>query len=124
MLTSLKKMSNNTSPGNDGFTVEFFKFFWKDIGFFLVNSINYAYNTGELSVTQKQGVITCIPKGNKDKLYLKNWRPISLLNVAYKIASASIAFRIKNNLTYIINDDQTGFIPGRLMASYTRILYD
>jgi hypothetical protein len=84
MLNYLKRMSNNTSPGNDGFTVEFFKFFWKDIGVFLVRSINYAYAKGKLSVTQKQGVITCIPKGNKDKFYLKNWRPISLLNVAYK----------------------------------------
>lgn len=86
--------------------------------------MNFAYSVGELSITQKQGVITCIPKGDKDKLYLKNWRPISLLNVAYKIASSSIAFRIKNNLTHIINDDQTGFIPGRLMASNIRLLYD
>ena len=95
MLSSLKRMSNNTSPGNDGFTVEFFKFFWNDLGWFLVRSINYAYDNGELSITQKQGVITCIPKGNKDKSYLKNWRPISLLNVTYKIASSSIAYRIK-----------------------------
>ena len=124
MLGSLKKMSNNTSPGNDGFTVEFFKFFWKDLGVFLVRSINYAYANGELSVTQKQGVITCIPKGNKDKAFLKNWRPISLLNVSYKIASATIASRIKSLLNNIINEDQTGFLPGRLMASNIRLLYD
>lgn len=43
-------------------------------------------------------VITCIPKGNKDKTLLKNWRPISLLNVSYKIASSAIASRIKQNL--------------------------
>ena len=79
---------------------------------------------GELSVTQKQGVITCIPKGNKDKAFLKNWRPISLLNVAYKMASASIAFRLKNVLTTIFNEDQTGFLPGRLMANNIRLLYD
>ena len=72
---------------------------------------------GELSVTQKQGVITCIPKGDKDRAFLKNWRPISLLNVAYKIASASIAFFIKNILGNIINEDQTGFLPGRQTAT-------
>ena len=77
-----------------------------------------------MSVSQKQGVITCIPKGNKDKSYLKNWRPISLLNVSYKIASSSIAFRIKNILGKIINDDQTGFLPGRLMATNIRLVYD
>lgn len=67
VLTSLKKMSNNTSPGFDGFTVEFHKFFWRDIGHFIVNAINLSYDIGELSISQKQGVITCIPKGNKDK---------------------------------------------------------
>ena len=124
LLDSLKRMSNNTSPGNDGFTVEFFKFFWNDIGMFLARSFNYSYSIGELSITQKQGVITCIPKGNKDKSLLKNWRPISLLNVAYKIASSSIAFRIKQILGNLINEDQTGFLPGRLMATHIRYLYD
>lgn len=124
MLNSLKRMSNNTSPGNDGFTVEFYKFFWSDVGIFLVRSINNSYTTGELSITQKQGVITCIPKGDKDKALLKNWRPISLLNMSYKIASSSIAFRIKNILGNIINEDQTGFLPGRLMATNIRQLYD
>lgn len=67
MLNSFKRMSNNTSPGNDGFTVEFYIFFWKDIGFLLVKSVNYAYRIGNLSVTQRQGVITYIPKGIKIK---------------------------------------------------------
>ena len=71
MLNSLKRMSNNISPGNDGFTVELFRFFWNDIGMFLFRSMNYAHSIGELSVTQKQGVITCIPKGNKDKSLLQ-----------------------------------------------------
>jgi len=84
-------MRNNSAPGNSGFTVSFYKFFWTDIGHFIVRLLNYAFESGELSVTQKQGVITCIPKGNKDKLLLKNWRSISLLNVSYKMASAAIA---------------------------------
>lgn len=124
ILSSLKRMSNNKSPGNDGFTVEFFKFFWIDIGIFLVKSINYSYIVGEMSITQKQGVITCIPKGNKDKSILKNWRPISLLNVAYKLASSTIAYRIKTKLGLVIHEDQTGFLPGRLMSTNIRLLYD
>ena len=97
-LNSLKNMKNDKSPGSDGFTTEFFKFFWKDIGFFIVSSVNFGFEKGELSVTQKEGIITCIPKGNKDKQYLKNWRPISLLNVTYKIVSSCIANRIKKNI--------------------------
>ena len=123
-LDSLKRMKDNKSPGLSGFTVEFFKFFWIDIGVFLVRSLNYGLKKGELSVSQKQGVITCIPKGNKDKCYLKNWRPISLLNVSYKIASASIANRLKGHLSTLINEDQTGFISNRYIGENTRLIYD
>ena len=86
-------MKNNKSPGLDGFTVEFLKFFWIDIGQFILRSINYGYRTGSLSITQRQGILTCIPKPNKSRTTLKNWRPISLLNVIYKRASAVIARR-------------------------------
>ena len=68
---ALKNMKNDNSPGLDGFTVEFFKFFWIDIGCFILKSLNYGYCTGSLSITQKQGVITCIPKPNKSRFNLK-----------------------------------------------------
>ena len=117
-------MKNEKSPGISGFAAEFFKVFWKDIGQFVLRSLNYGYMKGELSISQKQGVITCIPKENKPKLYLKNWRPITLLDTVYKIASGSIANRIKPNLDSLIDKDQTGFIQGRYMGENTRLLYD
>ena len=43
---TLKNMKNNRSPGSSGFTCEFFKCFWKQLGSFVVRSINYAYFTG------------------------------------------------------------------------------
>ena len=63
----LKIQKHNKSPGSDGFTYEFYIFFWKDIGMYLLRSINEDFKKGELSVTQKQGIITCIPKGDKQK---------------------------------------------------------
>ena len=48
-----------------------YKFFWKDIGHFVLRSLNYGFLTNELSVTQKQWIITCIPKGDKDKKILE-----------------------------------------------------
>ena len=121
---ALRAMKNDKSPGTDGMTVNFFKFFWTDIGYFVVRSINEGFMRGEMSVTQKEGVIICLPKEGKPREYLENWRPISLLNVAYKIGSSCIANRIKAVLPKLINEDQTGFIPGRYIGDNIRILYD
>ena len=58
LAEALKNMKNSKTPGNDGFTAEFFKFFWIDLKNFILNSLNYGYKTGSLSITQKQGIIT------------------------------------------------------------------
>ena len=63
----LKMMKNGKSPGSDGFTTEFYKFFWKDIGSLVCHSINFAHNSGRLSDFQRQGLITCIPKDGRDR---------------------------------------------------------
>ena len=120
----LKNMKNNKTPGSDGFSTEFFKFFWKDLKIFVVNSLNYSTEIGELSVTQKQGIIICLPKGNKPRHFLKNWRPISLLNTVYKIGSGVIAKRFKTVLDKLIDFDQTGFISGRYIGENLRLIYD
>ena len=121
---TIKKMKNNTSPGSDGFTTEFYKFFWKDLGIFVIRALNCGFKKGELSSTQKQGIITCLPKPDKPKQFLKNWRPITLLNTVYKIGSGCIAGRIKSVLPKLISGDQTGFISGRNISENTRLIYD
>ena len=87
---------NGKSPGLSGFSADFLKVFWKQLGVFVLRSLNHGYTIGELSITQKQGIITCIPKDNKPKIFLKNWRPLTLLDTVYKLASDTIANRIKN----------------------------
>ena len=77
MQTFLK----NKSPGNDGLSVEFYLAFWPLFGNLVVDSLNYAFEYGELSNSQKQAVITLIEKKGKDKRLVKNWRAISLINV-------------------------------------------
>ena len=122
--TALKNMKHEKSPGTDGFGAEFFKCFWKQLGPFVVRALNKAFEDGELSTTQKEGIITCIPKGDKPRDNIKNWRPISLLNVIYKIGSSCIANRIKRVLPSLIDDDQTGFISNRYMGDNVRLIYD
>ena len=79
---------------------------------------------GELSVTPKQGIITNLPKGNKPRELLKNWRPISLLNVPYKVLSNVLANRLKDVLPCIIHENQKGFMAGRYIGENTRVIYD
>ena len=124
LLSSLKLLKNGKSPGTSGLTPEFYKFFWIDIKIPLLESLNYALHTGELSIEQKRGIITLIPKKDKSRLFLKNWRPITLLNTDYKLLAKLLASRIKKVMPYIINEDQTGYISGRFIGCNIRILED
>ena len=71
----------NKTPGNDGLTTEFYLAFWPLFGRLLVDSLNYAFEFGELSNSQKQAIITLVEKKGKERRMIKNWRPISLINV-------------------------------------------
>ena len=124
VATAVMAMKNNKSPGIDGFGVEFYKFFWKDLGIWVHRYIQEVFTNEKLSFTVNQGVITCIPKPGKDRSLLKNWRPITLLNILYKIISSCIANRLKLALPYLIHSNQTGFISGRCISDNIRLLYD
>ena len=69
-LKALKIMNNGKSPGMDGYTAEFYKFFWNDLNEYFVNSLNYGFKNGILSTSQRQSLVTCIPKEGKSKFNL------------------------------------------------------
>lgn len=72
----------------------------------------------------KQGLITLIPKSGKDKRILDNLRPITLLNIDYKILSGVIAARLKEGISSIITETQSGFLKGRLIHNNIRLVLD
>ena len=115
-------MKSNKSPGNDGITKEFYQDFWAILGNFLVATLNHTFEKGELSVSQKQAVITLIEKKNRGKCFIKNWRPISLLNVDVKIASKALANRVKNVIPKLIAVDQTAYVKGRFIGESIRVI--
>ena len=86
-FNTLKTFQKNKTPGNDGLMVEFYLVFWPIVGKHLIDCFNYAHGRGELSISRKQAVITLLEKKGKDKRLIKNWRPISLINVDAKVAS-------------------------------------
>ncbi len=123
-LKSLKDMKNNKSPGTDGLTAEFYKMFWSDIKILLLDSLNSGYEVQEMSVEQKRGIIILIPKKGKNELWLKNWRPITLLNIDYKLAAKCMAERLKKVLPNLISPDQSGFLKGRFIGENIRNVED
>ena len=124
ILNYLKQLRNNKSPGSSGFTGEFYKFFWSNFKNRLVKSINFSFEAGSLPKSQKIGVLTLIPKGKKEKVYLKNWRPLTMLCTYYKIVSGCITERMKPNLDIIISDNQKAYLPNRYIGEITRTTYD
>ena len=90
----------------------------------MVRSFNCSIRKGELSTSQKLGIVSILPKGNKPREFLKNWRPISLLNTTYKIFSGIIANRLKEVLDTLIRENQKGFLSGRFIGENTRLMYD
>ena len=101
-----------------------YKFFWSDFGTEMTASFDYAFQKGSPSIRQKRGIISLIPKKNKDKTLLDNLGPISLLNVYYKILTKSIAKRLEKVVPKIINSDQTGYIKGRVIDENVRLIQD
>ena len=122
--TILNSFKTGKTPGNDGIPVEFYRVFWPWLGKFMVDSFNEAYNKKEMSHSQKQAVITLIKKKGKDRNYLENWRPISLINVDAKIASKVIATRVIKALPEIIHCNQTGYVKGRFIGEAARSIMD
>lgn len=98
---ALKHIKNNKSPGPDGFTVEFYKFFFKDGGHFLVRSVNEGFSKQCLSVTQRQGVMFLVQ--NLDSLIpaVTNIFNISLASgvVPIDFKTAVVKPLLKKNIT-------------------------
>lgn len=83
-----------------------------------------SFNNGHLPPTMTQGLINLIPKPQKDKLLIDNWRPICLLQNDYKIIATCLAKRIKDALIDIIDEIQSGFMAGRQITNNIRLVQD
>ena len=124
LTESLNSMHNGKTPGNDGLTIEFYKTFWDLLKFTLYNSMLYSKRHGSLSISQRQAIIKLLEKKERDKRYIENWRPISLLNVDTKIISKCLANRLKAVLPSIISHDQSAYVKGRFIGESTRLISD
>ena len=103
---------------------EFYICFYLELKDHLVNCLNSCYYYGSLSNIQKQAIIRLIEKTEKDIRFVKNWRPISLINVDAKVLSKALVNRIIKVLIKIIHGDQSAFVKGRFIDEPIRLVSD
>ena len=123
LTSAIKNMNRNKSPGPDGLSVEFYVKFWDRLSPYLCCVLNACYQVGEMCDSMKTSNTRVIFKKG-DRKNLKNWRPISLLNVDYKLCSKVLSSRLSKVLEYIVDPDQTCSVPGRKIASNLHLLRD
>ena len=75
-------------------------------------------------LSHRECIVTLIPKQGKPKDSIKGWRPISLLNVDFKIMSSAFTNIIKTVINDLISPTQTAYIPERFIGENSRIMYD
>ena len=110
---AIKDMENNKTPGSDGLPKEFYAKFFNLFADGFVAMLNDAHAAGRLSESQRYGLITLACKDESKADQLGNWRPISLLNVDYKILSKVLSKRLGRILGSCVHKDQTCAVPGR-----------
>ena len=118
LFEALKSMQNNKSPGNDGLSKEFYE----KMPF--MYAIQKSYNIKQLCVSQRQAVIKLVEKKGRDKRFIKNWRPISLLNVDTKLISKDLAEDLKNVLPDITSKNQTTYVNNRFISEGGKLIKD
>ena len=88
----------------------------------IIERFNCSFLKGELSASQKQAVITLIQKKDRDVTLIKNWGPISLINIDSKIASKALPARMKQVIHSLISYDQTAYVKGRYIGESVRLI--
>ena len=97
--------------------------FWQDLSDVLLLVLNENFRLGILTDSQRESLLRLLYKKD-DCRYVKNWRPISLLNTDYKLASKVITERLKRVMQAIVHKDQTCGVVGRSIFSNLQLIRD
>ncbi|KAL0436253.1 UNVERIFIED_CONTAM: putative ribonuclease H protein [Sesamum radiatum] len=112
---ALHQMADFKSPGPDGMSPIFYQKFWHIVKQDVVPCVLSLLSSCHMHPHFNDTHIVLIPKC-KNPEYLSQFRPISLCNVVYKLASKTLANRLKLILDRIISPTQSAFVPGRLIT--------
>ncbi|KAK3514475.1 hypothetical protein QTP70_018692, partial [Hemibagrus guttatus] len=120
---ALNTMPGGKAPGIDDLPVEFYKFFWKELGEDLLEVLEESCRERCLPLSSRRAVITLLPKKG-DLQDIKNWRPVSLLCTDYKVMSKALANRLRDIMDSVIQTDQTYCVPNRSIIDNVSLIRD
>ena len=120
---AINSMKYGKCPGLDGLSVEFYKIMWCFIKEEFLKVINFSISNFVMSKDSNSGVIKLIPKSG-NPCDISNWRPITMLNVDYKIMAKILVNRIKPLLDSFISREQFCAIPGRSINNCNTLIRD
>jgi hypothetical protein len=109
--------------GTDGFPVKFFQKNWSIVKEDIIQAIKRFFQTGKMPAGMNDTTIVLMSKVDKPEL-LKDFRPILLCNVIYKIVSKCMVNRLRPLLKDIIAAPQSAFIPGRMITNNALIAFE
>ena len=111
------------APGPDGMPPLFYQNFWPLIGNVVTKTVLDFLNSGIIPPNFNETHTVLVPKIEEPKR-VTDYRPISLCNVVYKLASKAIANRLKKIFPIIISDTQSAFMHGRLIIDNVLVAFE
>ncbi|XP_057444580.1 uncharacterized protein LOC130736815 [Lotus japonicus] len=120
---ALKCMHPTKAPGSDGTRTLFYKKFWDIVGEDVTDLVLQILNGQKSPKDISHTLIVLIPKIKKPT-HTSHYRPISLCNTLFKLVTKVIANRLKLILPDIVSENQSAFVPNRLITDNALVAFE
>jgi hypothetical protein len=107
----------------DGFPTRFYQRNWGVLKEEVTNAVKLFFATGNMPVGVNDTAIVLILKVNQPET-LKDFRPISLCTVIYKVIAKCMVNRLRPILGEIVSINQSAFVPGRLITYNALVAFE